>query len=157
MPARREGNSIYLLYRGLRLRKQCRGLSYAQSRRPNCCLWHCTARRSKRRHFVELEAKRSCQEVVSGWRCADELMCSMSEMGQKRKCPGSRGTSVLPSTGADIVSLPRHVRLVPKHEIAARIHPLRRCGLSVNMVVTDRTVSNPAPKMRKAASASSRI
>jgi hypothetical protein len=29
----------------------------------------------------------------------------MSEMGQKRKCPGSRGTSVLPS-GADIVSLP---------------------------------------------------
>jgi len=35
-----------------------------------------------------------------------------SEMGPKRKCPGSRGTSVLPS-GADIVSLPRHVRLVP--------------------------------------------
>jgi hypothetical protein len=33
-------------------------------------------------------------------------------LGQKRKCPGSRGTSVLPS-GADIVSLPRHVRLVP--------------------------------------------
>jgi hypothetical protein len=34
-----------------------------------------------------------------------------SELGQTRKCPGSRGTSVLPS-GADIVSLPRHVRLV---------------------------------------------
>jgi hypothetical protein len=33
------------------------------------------------------------------------LLCA----GQKRKCPGSRGTSVLP-TGADIVSLPRHVR-----------------------------------------------
>jgi hypothetical protein len=32
--------------------------------------------------------------------------------GQKRKCPGSRGASVLPS-GADIVGLPRHVRLVP--------------------------------------------
>jgi hypothetical protein len=32
-------------------------------------------------------------------------------LGQKRKCPGSRGTSVLPS-GADIVSLPRHVRWV---------------------------------------------
>ena len=40
-------------------------------------------------------------------------------MGQKRKCPGSRGTSVLPS-GADIVGLPQHVSLVPKHEIAAR-------------------------------------
>ena|SRR6266851_5224911 len=37
---------------------------------------------------------------------------SMSESGPKRKCPGSRGTSVLPS-GADIVSLPQHVRLVP--------------------------------------------
>jgi hypothetical protein len=36
----------------------------------------------------------------------------MSVLGQKRKCVGSRGTSVLPS-GADIVSLPRHVRLVP--------------------------------------------
>ena len=34
-----------------------------------------------------------------------------SESGQKRKCPGPRGTSVLPS-GADIVGLPRHVRLV---------------------------------------------
>jgi hypothetical protein len=33
-------------------------------------------------------------------------------LGQKRKYLGSRGTSVLPS-GADIVSLPRHVRLVP--------------------------------------------
>src|SRR6202171_5861430 len=37
-------------------------------------------------------------------------------MGQKRKCPGSRGTSVLPS-GADIVSLPLHVRLVPEAEV----------------------------------------
>ena len=36
-----------------------------------------------------------------------------SALGPKRKCPGSRGTSVLPS-GADIVSLPRHVRLVPR-------------------------------------------
>ena len=36
-------------------------------------------------------------------------------MGQKRKCPGSRGTSVLPSA-ADIVSLPQHVRLVPTAE-----------------------------------------
>jgi hypothetical protein len=34
------------------------------------------------------------------------------ELGQKQKFPGSRGASVLPS-GADIVSLPRHVRLVP--------------------------------------------
>jgi hypothetical protein len=37
-------------------------------------------------------------------------------MGQKRKCPGSRGTSVLPSR-ADIVSLSRHVRLVPLAEV----------------------------------------
>jgi hypothetical protein len=36
-------------------------------------------------------------------------------MGQKRRCPGSCGTSVLPS-GADNVSLPRHVRLVPVFE-----------------------------------------
>src|SRR6202171_6388136 len=36
-----------------------------------------------------------------------------SVVGQKRKCPGSRGTSVLPS-GADIVSLPQYVRLVPR-------------------------------------------
>src|SRR5260370_37478214 len=36
----------------------------------------------------------------------------MSLLGQKRKCPGSRGTSVLPSR-ADIVSVRRHVRLVP--------------------------------------------
>ena len=40
----------------------------------------------------------------------------MSELGQKRKCPGSRGTSVLPS-GADTVSLPRHVRSVPISEV----------------------------------------
>ena len=36
----------------------------------------------------------------------------MSGLGQKRKCTGSRGTSVLPS-GADVVSLPQHVSLVP--------------------------------------------
>jgi hypothetical protein len=42
----------------------------------------------------------------------------MSELGQKRKCPDSRGTSVLPS-GPDIVSLPQHVRLVPFAEVAA--------------------------------------
>jgi hypothetical protein len=32
-------------------------------------------------------------------------------VGQKRKCPGPRGTPVLPS-GADVVSLPQHVGLV---------------------------------------------
>jgi hypothetical protein len=42
----------------------------------------------------------------------------MSQLGQKRKCPGSRGTSVLPS-GADIVSLLRHVRLVPTADVDA--------------------------------------
>src|ERR1700730_12417625 len=34
-----------------------------------------------------------------------------TQPGSIRKCPGSRGTSVLPS-GPDSVSLPRHVRLV---------------------------------------------
>src|SRR5713101_8540527 len=43
-----------------------------------------------------------------------------SELGQKRKCPGSRGTSVLPS-GADIVSLPRHVSLVTMIGIGGRL------------------------------------
>jgi hypothetical protein len=38
-------------------------------------------------------------------------------MSALRKCPGSRGTSVVPSA-ADIVSLPRHVRLVPNIDIA---------------------------------------
>jgi hypothetical protein len=38
----------------------------------------------------------------------------------KRKCSGSRGTSDLPS-GADIVSLPRHVRLVPMDETARAV------------------------------------
>jgi len=54
----------------------------------------------------------------------DQFICAgsprMSAMGQKRKCPGSRGRSVLP-TGADIVSLPRHVRLVPQAEVGALI------------------------------------
>jgi hypothetical protein len=35
---------------------------------------------------------------------------------KKRNCPGSRGASVLPS-GADIVGLPGHVRLVPTTDI----------------------------------------
>jgi hypothetical protein len=39
--------------------------------------------------------------------------------GQKRKCPGPRGTSVLPS-GADIVSMPRHVRLVPITDVIGK-------------------------------------
>ena len=47
-------------------------------------------------------------------------------LGQKRKCPGSRGTSVLPS-GADIVSLPQHVRLVPTTDIIDSA-ALRRFG-----------------------------
>jgi hypothetical protein len=37
-------------------------------------------------------------------------------LGQKRKWPGLRGTSVSPS-GADIISLPRHVNLVPRVDI----------------------------------------
>jgi hypothetical protein len=41
----------------------------------------------------------------------------MSEVGQTPKCPGSRGMSVLPS-GADVVGMPRHVRLVPIGDIA---------------------------------------
>src|SRR5882724_4457135 len=55
---------------------------------PNCCLWHCSARRSKRRHFVELEAKRSCQEVVSGWRCADELSAQCPRWVSKTEVSG---------------------------------------------------------------------
>ncbi len=50
----------------------------------------------------------------------DHCSGSTSGMGQKRKCPGSRGTSVLPS-GADIFSPPRHDRFVPISDIAAVI------------------------------------
>ena len=55
-------------------------------------------------------------------------LCSRTfshSLGQKRKCPGSRGTSVLPS-GADIVSLPRHVRFVPIREVGDIIRSPRR-------------------------------
>jgi hypothetical protein len=45
----------------------------------------------------------------------------MSLMGQNRKCQGSRGTSVLPST-ADIVSPARHVRKVPKSGTDAALY-----------------------------------
>jgi hypothetical protein len=48
---------------------------------------------------------------------------------QKRKCPGSRGTSVLPS-GADIVSLPQQVRLVPFADIAAPYSGCQRTSTS---------------------------
>jgi hypothetical protein len=41
-----------------------------------------------------------------------------SAQGQQQKCPGSRGTSVLPS-GADIASTPRQVRFVPRSDINA--------------------------------------
>jgi hypothetical protein len=64
-------------------------------------------------------------------------------LGQKRKCPGSRGTSVLPS-GADIVSLPRHVRLVPKAEVDRALKsvylPLKRFpkGHNLNLLVDRR-------------------
>jgi hypothetical protein len=50
----------------------------------------------------------------------------MSLLGQKQKCPGSRGTSVLPS-GADIVSLPRHVRLVPQAVVNVTVNLDARC------------------------------
>jgi hypothetical protein len=53
----------------------------------------------------------------------------MSQLGQKRKCPGSRGTSVLPS-GADIVSLLQQVRLVPKGDVRAKRRDQRKAGLS---------------------------
>jgi hypothetical protein len=41
----------------------------------------------------------------------------MSQMGQTRKYLRLKGMSVLPS-GADIVRPPRHVRFVPKAEVA---------------------------------------
>src|SRR3984893_17075516 len=58
--------------------------------------------------------------------------------GQKRKYPGSRGTSVLPS-GADIVRLPRHVRLVPEAELrrparcsaGRKVRPAKICALGI--------------------------
>jgi hypothetical protein len=52
-------------------------------------------------------------EVQRGARTLPDLM---SVPGQKRKCPGPRGKSVSPS-GADIVSLPQHARLVPMGDI----------------------------------------
>jgi hypothetical protein len=61
----------------------------------------------------------------------------ISELGQKRKCPGSRGTSVLPS-GADIVSLPRHVRLVPKAEILSVLQRSFRGGIALNKINLNR-------------------
>jgi hypothetical protein len=62
------------------------------------------------------------------------------------RCAGSPTASAV--TGGKIVKTQTRCALV---------RPLRRCGLSANMVVTDRTVRNSAPEMRKAASASSRI
>src|SRR5450631_3502101 len=51
-------------------------------------------------HFFKLRKLKHTRRMTA---------CRESALGQKRKCPGSRGTSVLPS-GADIVSLPRHDR-----------------------------------------------
>src|SRR5712691_1586970 len=48
-----------------------------------------------------------------------------SAPGQKRKCLASRGTSVLFS-GADIVSLPRHIRLVPEVPLLFKLENLRQ-------------------------------
>ncbi len=50
-----------------------------------------------------------------------------SALGQKRKSPRSRGTSVLPSI-ADILRLPRHVRFVPNSEVAASFNHLVGAG-----------------------------
>jgi hypothetical protein len=49
----------------------------------------------------------------------------MPVLGQKQKCPGSCGSSVSPS-GADIASLPRHVRLVPTAEVGRSHNQLAR-------------------------------
>jgi hypothetical protein len=49
----------------------------------------------------------------------------MSAWGQNRKWQGSRGMSVLPST-ADIVRLVRHVRKVPKPEVADTSHAKKK-------------------------------
>ena len=59
--------------------------------------------------------------------------------------------------GSPTASAVTEGKIVKTQNRYALVRPLRRCGLSANMVVTDRTVRNPAPKMRKAASASSRI
>src|SRR5450755_3845978 len=79
---------------------------------PSCANLH-SARRS-RRHRLPFPAG----SFIEGFRTpATVQAASLPSAGirnpqQKRKYPGSRGTPVLPS-GADIVSLPRHVRLVP--------------------------------------------
>ena len=62
------------------------------------------------------------------------------------RCAGSPTASAV--TGGKIVKTQNR---------CAVVRPLKRCGLSANMVVADRTVRNSAPEMRKATSASSRI
>src|SRR5712692_11648710 len=57
----------------------------------------------------------SVRNLIPFWKSPRSAFC------QKRKCPGSRGTSVLPS-GAEIISLPRHVRLVPKGDMRELRH-----------------------------------
>src|SRR5229473_2407353 len=68
--------------------------------------------------------------------------CLKGAMARNRcaiaRCAGSPTASAV--TGGKIVKTQNRCALV---------RPLRRCGLSANMVVTDRTVRNPAPKMRK--------
>src|SRR5450631_2309009 len=78
----------------------------------------------------------------------------MSAAGKKRKCPGSRGTSVLPS-GADIVSLPRHVHFVPKGEILSPstcfpLHLRQRtcCGCTAMTVSCQQRTHVPQQRQR---------
>ena len=59
--------------------------------------------------------------------------------------------------GSPTASAVTEGKIVKTQNRYALVRPLRRCGLSANMVIADRTVRNSAPKMRKAASASSRI
>src|SRR5882672_7988278 len=50
--------------------------------------------------------------------------------------------------GSPIASAVTGGKIVKTQNRCALVRPLRWCGLSANMVVTDRTVRNPAPKMR---------
>jgi hypothetical protein len=72
---------------------------------------------------IAFNRKRTLLPITVEWRQDRKQFCALSARApfhtawvQKRKCPDSRGPSVLPS-GADIVSLPQHVRLVPKGDV----------------------------------------
>jgi hypothetical protein len=61
-----------------------------------------------------------CRDCLSGHKDKFVSRPLMSQMGQKRKCPGSRGTSVLPSI-ATVSGVSGHVRFTPGSDRIADI------------------------------------